>query len=103
MKMSEEETKKIVIDEVKNSAELQKVGGNIEGISKFAEKFGGRYEIRMKIDKTVLNYLSEIKLLLRLLDENKLLKELCLNLMKVLGFTILNFYIYIYTSINLMF
>jgi hypothetical protein len=70
---------------VKNEAELQKVRENSEGISEFGEKFGDRYEIRMKLDKNLWNYLTEIELVLPLLDKIKF-SELYLNLMKILGF-----------------
>jgi hypothetical protein len=83
IKMSNEEIDVEVIDViVKNEAELQKIRGNLEGISEFAEKFRGRYEIRMKIDKNLSNYLSQIDIPFPLPAE----KELHLNLMKVLGF-----------------
>jgi hypothetical protein len=81
--MGNEEIKVIVIvAPVTNEAELQKILGNIEGISKYAEKLGSRYEIRMKLDKTLSNYLSEIVIPLPLPAE----KELHLNLMKILGY-----------------
>jgi hypothetical protein len=93
--MINEEIKNVVIDVVvKNGAELEKIHRNLEGISKFAEKLGGRYEIRMKFDKTLFRYLSKINIPLPLPVE----KEFHLNLMKVLGFSHLYFYIYTITS-----
>jgi Holliday junction resolvase len=77
---------------VKNEAELQKIRGNLEGMSEFAKKLGGRYEIRMKLDKTFSNYLTQVNILLPFPAE----KELYLNLMKILGYFLLYFYIYIY-------
>jgi hypothetical protein len=43
----------VIVAPVRNEAELQKIWGNLEGISEFAEKLGGRYEIRMKLDTTI--------------------------------------------------
>jgi predicted DNA-binding antitoxin AbrB/MazE fold protein len=81
-----EEVDVVVIEApVINEAELQKIRENSEGISEFAEKFGDRYEIRMKLDKTLWNYLTEIKLVLPILDKIKF-EELYLNLMKILGY-----------------
>jgi hypothetical protein len=77
---------------VKVLAELQKLLQNVEFISKFVEKTGGRYEIRMKLDKTLWNYLTEIGLVLSILDKIKF-EELYLNLMKILGYF---FYIFIF-------
>jgi Holliday junction resolvase len=92
IKMPIEETDVVVIEApVKNEAELQKVRENTERISEFAEKFGDRYEIRMKLDKTLWNYLTEIKLVLPILDKIKF-SELYLNLMKTLGF--IHLYLY---------
>jgi hypothetical protein len=68
-----------------NEAELQKVRKNTEGISEFEEKLGDRYEIRMKLDKTLWNYITEIKLVLPILDKIKF-SELYVNLMKILGY-----------------
>jgi hypothetical protein len=51
----------------------------------FAEKLGDRFEIRMKLDKTLWNYLTEIELVLPILDKIKF-SELYLNLMKILGY-----------------
>jgi hypothetical protein len=94
LKMRTEEIELIVVEmPAKNEAELQKVRGNTEGISEFVEKFGDRYVIRMKLDKTLWNYITEIKLLLPILDKIKF-TELYLNLMKVLGFIHLYFHIY---------
>jgi Holliday junction resolvase len=62
-KMRTEDIEVIVVEvPVKNEAELQKVRENTEGISEFAEKLGDRYEIRMKLDKTLWNFLTEIQL-----------------------------------------
>jgi Holliday junction resolvase len=59
--MRPEETEVVVIEApVKNKAELEKIQGNLEEISEFAEKLGGRYEIRMKLDKTLLIYLTQV-------------------------------------------
>jgi Holliday junction resolvase len=92
-KMRTEEIEVIVVEiPVKNEAELQKIRENTERISEFAEKLGNRYEIRMKLDKTLWNYLTEIKLVLPILDRIKF-SELFLNLMKVLGYF---FYIFIF-------
>jgi Holliday junction resolvase len=85
-KMHTEEVDVVVIEmPAKNEADLQKVRENTERISEFAEKFGNRYEIRMKLDKTLWNYLTEIKLVLPILDKIKF-EELYMNLMKVLGY-----------------
>jgi Holliday junction resolvase len=85
-KMRTEEIEVIVVEiPPKNEAELQKVRENTEGISEFAEKFGDRYKIRMKLDKSLWNYITEIKLVLPILDKIKF-SELYLNLMKVLGY-----------------
>jgi Holliday junction resolvase len=90
-KMHTEEIEVIVVEmPAKNEAELQKV--RAEGISEFAEKFGDRYKIRMKLDKTLWNYITEIKLVLPILDKIKF-SELYMNLMKVLGYI---FYISIF-------
>jgi hypothetical protein len=86
IKMRAEEINLAVIEApLKNEPESDKVPENTEGISEFAEKFGSRYKIRTKVDKTLWNYLFEIKLLLPLLDKEKFL-ELHLNLMKILGY-----------------
>jgi hypothetical protein len=69
----------------KDLAELQKFLQNVEVISKFVEKIGDRYEIRMKLDKSLWNYLTEIEFFLPILDKIKF-EELYLNLMKVLGY-----------------
>jgi hypothetical protein len=91
--MNDEETDVVlIVAPVKNEAELQEIGGNLEGISDFAENLGDRYEIRMKLDKTLWNYLTEIQLVLPILDKIKF-KELYLNLMKILGYF---FYIFIF-------
>jgi hypothetical protein len=74
---------------IKCKAELQKNEGNLEGILEFTEKFGGRYEIRMKLDKTFSDFLTQVYIPLPFPTE----KELQLNLMKVLGFSHLHFYI----------
>jgi hypothetical protein len=85
-KMRAEEIEVIVVEmPAKNEAELRKIFGNTEGISEFAEKLGNRYEIRMKLDKTLWNYITEIKLVLSILDEIKF-SELYLNLMEILGY-----------------
>jgi hypothetical protein len=99
-KMRTEEIEVIGVEvPVKNEAELEKVRENNEGISEFAEKLGDRYEMRMKLDKTFWNYITEIKLVLPILDKIKF-KELYLNLMEVLGYFLLYFYIYTITSNN---
>jgi Holliday junction resolvase len=85
-KMHTEEIEVIVVEmPAKNEAELFEVRENTEGTWEFAEKFGDRYEIRMKLDKTLWNYLTEIKLVLPILDKIKY-KELYLNLMEILGY-----------------
>jgi hypothetical protein len=85
-KMHSEEIEVIVVEMLaKNEAELQEIRENTERISMFVEKTGGRYEIRMKLDKTLWNYLTEIELVLPILDKIKF-KELYLNLMKILGY-----------------
>jgi Holliday junction resolvase len=82
VKINGEEVDVIVVEvRVKNKAELQKIEGNLKGISEFAEKLGGRYEIRMKLDKTFSNYLTQVNIPLPFPSE----KEFHLNLMKVLG------------------
>jgi hypothetical protein len=86
LKRNNKETEVIVVEmPLRNEAELEKIRENTEGISEFAEKLGDRYEIRMKLDKTLWNYLTEIALVLPILDKIKF-KELYLNLMKVLGY-----------------
>jgi Holliday junction resolvase len=86
IKMHTEEIEVMVVEmPAKNEAELEKVRENTEGISEFTEKFGDRYEIRIKVDKYLWNYLTEIELVLPILDKIKF-EELYLNLMKVLGF-----------------
>jgi Holliday junction resolvase len=86
LKIGNEEIDVVIIEApVKNKAELEKIQGNLEGISEFAEKLGGRYEIRMKLDKTLWNYLTEIDLVLPILDKIKF-SELNLNLMIILGY-----------------
>jgi hypothetical protein len=93
LKINGKEVDVVVIEApIKNKAELQKIEGNLEGISEFGEKLGDRYEIRMKLDKTLSNYLVEIELVLPILDKIKF-SELYLNLMKVLGYL---FYISIF-------
>jgi hypothetical protein len=85
-KMRTEETEVIVVEmPVRNNAELQEIHGNTEGISEFAEKLGDRYVIRMKLDKYLWNYLTEIKLVLPILDKIKF-SELYMNLMEILGY-----------------
>jgi Holliday junction resolvase len=98
-KMRTEEIEVIVVEMLlKNEVELEKILENIEGISEFAEKFGDRYEIRMKLDKTLWNYLTEIELVLPILDKIKF-EELYLNLMKILGYF---FYISIFIFLFLI-
>jgi hypothetical protein len=85
-KMRIEGNEVIVVEmPAKNEAEPQKILGNSEGISEFAMNLGNRYEIRMKLDKTLWNYITEINLVLPILDKIKF-SELYLNLMKVLGY-----------------
>jgi Holliday junction resolvase len=99
--MSNKKIKVVVIDVLpKNHAELQKIRGNIERISKFAEKLGGRYEIRIKLDKTLWYYLSQIELLLPILDKNKF-QKLYTNLLKILGyFFYISIFLYLYFHFN---
>jgi ribosome-binding ATPase YchF (GTP1/OBG family) len=100
LKMRTEENDVVVIvASVKNEAELQEIQENTEGISEFAEKLGDRYEIRMKLDKTLSDYLVEIELVLPILDKIKF-KVLYLNLMKILGFIHIYFNIYTFISNN---
>jgi hypothetical protein len=101
-KMRTEEVEVIVVEmPPKNEAELQKNEGNTEGISEFTEKLGDRYEIRMKLDKTIWNYLTKIKLVLPILDKIKF-KELYMNLMKVLGyFFYISIFLFLFQIINL--
>jgi hypothetical protein len=95
-KMCTEEIEVIVVEmPAKNEAELQKNRENTEGISDFPEKLGGRYEIRMKLDKALWNYLTEIELVQPILDKIKF-SELYLNLIKVLGYF---FYISIFIQL----
>jgi Holliday junction resolvase len=85
-KMHSEEIEVIVVEmPVKNEGELEKVRENTERISEFAEKLGNRYEIRLKLDKTLWNYITEIKLFLLILDKIKF-SELYMNLMEILGY-----------------
>jgi Holliday junction resolvase len=82
-KMHTEEIEVIVVEApVKNEAELQKVRENTEEISEFAEKVGDRYEIRMKFDKILWYYLTEIELVLPILDKI-IFKEFYMNLMEI--------------------
>jgi hypothetical protein len=53
----------------------------------------------MKLDKTLWNYITEIELVLPILDKIKF-EELYLNVMKVLGIYLLYFYIYTFISNN---
>jgi Holliday junction resolvase len=93
VKINGEEVDVVVIEApVKNKAELKKIKGNLKGISEFAEKLGGRYEIRMKLDKTFSNYLTQVNIPLPFPAE----KEFHSNLIKVVGYFLLNFYIYIF-------
>jgi hypothetical protein len=86
IKMNDEETEVVEIEApVKNEAEFEKVGENTEGISEFTEKIGDRYEIRMKVDKYLWNFFTEIELVLPILDKIKF-EELYLNLMEILGY-----------------
>jgi hypothetical protein len=99
-KMRTEEIEVIVVEMLAiNEAELQKVRENTEGISEFTEKLGDRYEIRMKLYKTFWNYITEIELVLPILDKIKF-SELYLNLMKIIGYFLLYFYIYTFISNN---
>jgi hypothetical protein len=75
---------------VKDVIDVEKVLGNFEGISKLSKKFKNRYEIRIKLDKILLNYLTQIELVLPILEKIKF-EELYLNLMKVLGYFFYNF------------
>jgi hypothetical protein len=75
----------VIVAPLKNEAKLQKIRENTKGISEFAGKFGDRYEIRMKLDKIIWNYITEIKLVLPILDKIKF-QELYMNLMKILGY-----------------
>jgi hypothetical protein len=85
-KMRTEEIEVMVVEmPAKNEAELQKVRENSEGISEFAQKLEDRYEIRMKLDKTLSDYLVEIELVLPILDKIKF-SDLYLNLMEILGY-----------------
>jgi hypothetical protein len=87
---------------VKNEGQLLKICGNLEVFWEIAEKLGDRYEVRVKLDKTLWNYLTEIELVLPILDKINF-SELYLNLMKVLGFCLLYFCIYIFILIILIF
>jgi Holliday junction resolvase len=83
VKINGEEVDVVVVEApVKNKAELQKIEENLKGISEFAEKLGGRYEIRMKIGKTFSNYLTEVNIPLPFPSE----KEFHLNLMKIISY-----------------
>jgi hypothetical protein len=65
----------------------------IEAILVFVEKTGSRFNIRNRVDEILFRYLSEVQLLLSLLAKTKLLKNLHINLMKILGYF---FYIFIF-------
>jgi hypothetical protein len=87
VKINGKEVDVVVIEApIKNKAELQKIEGNLEEISEFAEKLGDRYGIRMKLDKTFSKYLTQVNIPLPLPAE----KEFHLNLMKVLGYFFYN-------------
>jgi hypothetical protein len=89
-KMRNKMVKVAVINKpVKDFAELQKWLENIEVISKFVEKTGNRFDVRTKLVETLFNFLSQMKLQLPVPLE----KELQLNLMKVLDFFLLYFFI----------
>jgi hypothetical protein len=96
VKINGEEVDVVLIEPVKNKAELEKIQGNLKGISEFAEKLGGRYEIRMKLDKSFSNYLTQVNISLPFPAE----KKFYLNLMKLLGFSYLFYYFYILILIN---
>jgi hypothetical protein len=98
--MTDEDINVIVIEApVRNETELQAFRGTTEGIWEFVEKVGDRYEIRMKLDKTLWNYLTEIEIVLPILDKIKF-KELYMNLMKILGYFLQNFCIITIPSNN---
>jgi hypothetical protein len=82
-----------------NLAELRKWLQNIEVISKFVEKTGSRHNVRTKLVEILLSYLSNINLRLPVPSE----KELHLNLMKVLGFCLVYFFISIFVLLFLLF
>jgi hypothetical protein len=72
----------VIVAPVRNEVELQKIEGNLEGISEFAEMLGGRYELRMKLDNTFSIYLTEVNIPLPFPAQ----KEFHLNFMKILGY-----------------
>jgi hypothetical protein len=96
---TEEDNIVVIVAAVRDKTKLQKILGNTEVIWEFAEKLGDRYEIRLKLDKTLWNYLTEIEVVLPILDKIKF-SELYMNLMKILGFIHLYFYIYSIISNN---
>jgi hypothetical protein len=57
----------------------------------FVEKFGSRFITRIKIDKILLNYLTQVNITLPFPPE----KEFHLNLMKILGY-------FFYTSLFIL-
>jgi hypothetical protein len=99
-KISNKKFKVAVINQpVKDLAELQKWLENIEVISKFVEKIGNRHNVRTKLVEILFSYLSKIKLHISVPKE----KEFHLNLMKILGFCLLYFFISISVLLNLLF
>jgi hypothetical protein len=59
----------------------KKIKINGEEISDFAKKVGARYEIRMKLDKSFSDYLTQVNIPLQFPAE----KEFHSNFMKILG------------------
>jgi hypothetical protein len=90
---------KIEVPPVKYSVSPVKYVPNDEVVLVFVEKSGSRFMTRIKIDNIASNYFFENDINLPFPAE----KELHLNLMKVLGFCLLYFYIYIFILINLVF
>jgi hypothetical protein len=70
------------INKLKTKFSLIKYKPDDEVVLVFVEKSESRFITRIKIDKTVSNYLSEVNIPLPLPTE----KEFHLNLMKVLGY-----------------
>jgi uncharacterized membrane protein len=92
-KMKNKKVKVAAINKpVKDLAELQKWRQNIEVISKFIEKTGNRFNVRTKLVEILFSYLFLLKFQLPVPKE----KKLHLNLMKILGFCLLYFFIFIF-------
>jgi hypothetical protein len=94
--MSNEKIKVVVFKvPLKDLCELKKYFHNVEVVLMFVENLENRFNIRVKLEEILFNYLSEIELFLPLPAQIKLFQKL----MEVFGFSLLYFYIYIIISI----